>query len=346
MQHEVTSPIRLLDRKGRIVEEGWARHPMWMYDRKSIRATALKIKEWDYYAIMSHRHQFAVAATISDLGYGSLFAIAFIDFTRDKAVQQDAMTFFTFGKTGLSSSSFEDNSVTWANKDMRLAFIKQGSRRHLMFAAPKLQLPDGSVGLDVDVTLTQPEEMESMNIATSWKEKRKAFYLNEKVNCMPTEGKVRLGYEEIQLQPDESFGVLDWGRGRWTYTNRWYWGSASGLVENVPFGFNIGYGFSDRTPASENVLFYNNKIHKLDEVTFHIPESGYTDPWRFSSNDGRFELDFQPAVDRSSVTNFGIIKSVQHQVFGWFSGTVRLDDGTVLTLDRFPGFAEDVFNRW
>ncbi|MDY4611018.1 MAG: DUF2804 domain-containing protein [Sphaerochaetaceae bacterium] len=346
MQHEVTSPIRLLDTKGRIAEEGWARHPIWMYDRKSIHASALRIKEWDYYAIMSHRRQFAVTATVSDLGYGALFAVAFIDFTRGKSAQQDAMKFFTFGKTGLSPSSFEDNSVTWANKQLRLTFVKKGSRRHLMFAAPKLVLPDGSVGLDVDVTLTQPEDMESMNIATSWQENRKAFYLNEKVNCMPAEGRVRTGYDEVQLQQDEAFGVLDWGRGRWTYTNRWYWGSASGLVENVPFGFNIGYGFSDRTPASENVLFYDNKVHKLEEVLFHIPENDYTEPWKFSSSDGRFELDFQPAVDRSSTTNFGIIKSIQHQVFGWFSGTVILDDGTALTLDKFPGFAEDVFNRW
>lgn len=346
MQHEVTSPIRLLDKKGRITEEGWARRPMWMYDRKAIHACALKIKEWDYYAIMSHRHQFAISATVSDLGYGSLFAIAFVDFARGKAVQQDAMQFFTFGKTGLSPSSFEDNSVTWANKLIRITFIKKGNRRHLMFAAPRLTLPDGSEGLDVDVTLSQPEEMESMNIATSWQENRKAFYLNEKVNCMPVEGRVRMGYDEIQLQADESFGVLDWGRGRWTYANRWYWGSASGLLENVPFGFNIGYGFSDRTPASENVLFYDGKIHKLDEIAFHIPKSGYTDPWEFSSNDGRFELDFQPAADRSSATNLGLIKSIQHQVFGWFSGTVILDDGIALRLNRFPGFAEDVLNRW
>ncbi|AEV28896.1 Protein of unknown function (DUF2804) [Sphaerochaeta pleomorpha str. Grapes] len=346
MQHEVKRPIPLLDRKGHLVEAGWARHPVFAYDRKAIKATAWKIKEWDYYAIVNHAKGYAVTATMSDLGYASLFALSYIDFNRGACAQKDAISFLTFGKLGLSKTSTEDSQISWANKTLRFAFIKKGAQRHLLFACPSLELPDGSVGLDVSVTLTQDPHMETMNIATSWEEKRKAFYLNEKVNCMPAKGTIRRGMEQEHLQDGDAWGVLDWGRGRWTYQNRWYWGSASGLLENVPFGFNIGYGFSDRTCASENVLFYNGKIHKLDDVVFHIPETGYREPWTFSSNDNRFNLSFKPAVDRASTTDFIVIKSNQHQVFGWFSGTVVLDDKTELFLDAFPGFAEDVANRW
>ena len=66
--------------------------------------------------------------------------------------------------------------------------------------------------------------------------------------------------------------MLDWGRGVWTYHNTWYWGSASGQVDGVPFGWNIGYGFGDTSAASENMLFYGGKAHKLSQVTFHIPQ--------------------------------------------------------------------------
>ena len=55
----------------------------------------------------------------------------------------------------------------------------------------------------------------------------------------------RAGRPALRLRPGRAFGVLDWGRGVWTYHNVWYWGSASGLVDGVPFGFNIGYGFGD-----------------------------------------------------------------------------------------------------
>lgn len=346
MQHEVKEPQLLLDRKGKIREEGWARKPLWTYSRKAIKANAFRIKEWDYYAVINQAKGYAVTATVSDLGYAALFALSYIDFEKQQCAQKDAIKFFTFGKIGLSPSSQEDSQVSWANKTIRFAFIKKGKNRHLMFACPSLVLPDGKIGLDVDVTLTQEPELESMNIATSWKERRKSFYLNEKLNCLPVKGTIRRGLELETLLLGEAWGVLDWGRGKWTYQNQWYWGSVSTLIENVPFGFNIGYGFSDRTPASENALFYDGKIHKLEDIEFHIPEEGYLQPWTFTSSDNRFNVTFEPAVDRASTTNFIVIKSVQHQVFGYFSGSVVLDDGTNIQLNRLPGFAEEVFNRW
>lgn len=346
MQHEVTARQPLLDSRGHITEEGWARKPVWQYDRSMIHAGKLRIKEWDYYAFTSFKGKWTIALTLSDLGYGALFAIAFIDYKRKKFAQTDDMKLFTLLHTGFAPTSTEDNQVTLSSEKLRLAFIKRGNIRHLVFGAPGLVLPDGSVGIDGNVTLTQDPGMETMNIATSWPKNRKAFYLNEKVNCMPASGTVRLGDNEITLEDGDVWGVLDWGRGRWTYQNRWYWGSASGLVDGVPFGFNIGYGFSDRTPASENVIFYDGKAFKLDQVDFGIPDSGYEDPWHMTSSDKRFEMTFEPAVDRHSKTDLLLIKSVQHQVFGYFTGDAVLNQEKVIHLDAFPGFAEDVFNRW
>jgi hypothetical protein len=74
------------------------------------------------------------------------------------------------------------------------------------------------------------------------------------------------------------------------------WGSASGLLDGQPFGWNIGYGFSDRSPASENMLFYKGKAHKLEDVTFHINTSDYMAPWKFTSSDGRFEMVLNPIL--------------------------------------------------
>ncbi|MFA7119839.1 MAG: DUF2804 domain-containing protein [Sphaerochaetaceae bacterium] len=346
MQHEVTKPVELLDKKGHIIEEGWARKPYWNYDRSKIHGSAWRIKEWDYYAVVNQEKGYAITATMSDIGYGSLFALSYVDYLKGTCAQDSAMSFFTFGKLGLTKSSEMNQEVSWANKKIRFAFVNKGTKRHVMFASPSLILPDGSVGLDVNITLTQPPEMESISIATSWKENRKAFYLNQKTNCMAVSGTIGRGWKKEKLEEGEAWGILDWGRGRWTYTNTWYWGSASGSLEGIPFGFNLGYGFSDRTPASENGLFYKGKVHKLDIVEFHIPTDSYMKPWTFSSNDKRLELDFEPRCDRQSSINVKVVKSIQHQVFGYFSGTVILDDGQIVKLNKFPGFAEKVFNRW
>ena len=346
MQTEIRQVQALLDKKGHIIQEGWARHPYWKYDRSMVKGGALAIKEWDYYAVINQQQGYAVTATISDLGYAALFALSYIDFNAAKVSQADALTFFPRGSIGLAPSSTEDSQVSWANKKLRIAFIKRGLQRHIMVACPTLVLPDGTVGLDYDITLTQADPSESLNIATSWKQQRKAFYLNEKINCLKATGTIRRGMETESLLLGEAWGVLDWGRGRWTYQNTWYWASVSGLHENVPFGLNLGYGFSDRTPASENAILYNNCIHKLGEVSFHFNHENLLDPWTMHDEEGRLDLVFEPCVDRSSNTNFLIIKSNQHQVFGYFSGNCTLDDGTKLQINRLAGFAEQVYNRW
>jgi hypothetical protein len=69
-------------------------------------------------------------------------------------------------------------------------------------------------------------------------------------------------------------------------------------------------------------------------------------PWKFVSNNNRLDLDFKPIVDRNSYMNFLIIKSVQHQVFGTFHGTVVLDNGKKIKLENVLGFAEDVLNHY
>ena len=68
--------------------------------------------------------------------------------------------------------------------------------------------------------------------------------------------------------------------------------------------------------------------------------------WNMTSDDGRFEMEFVPVIDRASCTDVKLIKSDQHQVFGRFTGTAVLDDGTRLEVKDLMGFAEKVENKW
>ncbi|MCP4138273.1 MAG: DUF2804 family protein [bacterium] len=51
MQHEITRPCELLNENGLLKEPGWARQPLWRYDREKIQASRMRIKEWDYYSL-------------------------------------------------------------------------------------------------------------------------------------------------------------------------------------------------------------------------------------------------------------------------------------------------------
>ncbi len=341
--HEILSPGKLLDKKGRLTEAGFARSLILDYDREAIKAAGRRIKEWDYYLIYNDRY--AVALTIDDNSYMGLASVSLIDFENVWEITKSPMKWFTGGKTGFPSTSVTGDVHT-DGKGYSLTFKNEGTRRILTFHMDEFK---GKQSIDGEIVLDCPPT-ESMVIATPFPKDKKAFYYNQKINCMPASGRVTLDGKEYVFDPADSFAVLDWGRGVWTYKNTWYWGSLSGLCDGVPFGFNIGYGFGDTSAASENMLFYNGKAHKLSQVTFNIPQSkgkdDFMSPWTFTSDDGRFEMDFVPVIDRASKTDVGIICSDQHQVFGRFSGKAVLDDGTVLEIKDMIGFAEKVYNKW
>lgn len=343
MQYEITNTIPLLDERGNLTQPGYAKKLLPVYERKKVKGGITRLKEWDYYYVGNS--QFGIALTIADNSYMGLDSISFLWFGEEPwQITKSPMSIFPMGKTGLPETS--KSGVTYnKGKGYKIKFeVKNGKR---ILKAHMDDFKDGKA-IDVNVVLTNEPE-ESMVICTPF-EKKAHFYYNQKINCMRAEGKVRIGEDVYTFEPDSAFGVLDWGRGVWTYHNTWYWGSASGLVDGVDFGFNIGYGFGDTSAASENMLFYNGKAHKLSQVTFQIPEKDgkddFMDPWKFTSDDGRFEMDFEPVLNRAACTDVKLIKSDQNQVFGRFTGTAVLDDGTEILVKDFMGFAEKVENKW
>ena len=342
-QHEITTSGPLLGSDGNLLEPGWARSLLPVYRRADIKASAMRIKEWDYYLITDGH--IGLALTIADNGYMGLDSVSFLDFDGKWEKTTSRMRALPLGRTQLPESSAEGASEI-SKGGYALTFYHEDGARMLSFHMDKFLDKEPIEGI---VKLTD-EPAESMVIATPF-DKPGHFYYNQKINCMRAEGWIELGSRRYELTKDKFFAVLDWGRGVWTYHNTWYWGSASGELDGVPFGWNIGYGFGNTAAASENVLFYDGRIHKLGTVEFHIPKdekgrNAYLNVWNFTSDDNRFYMDFTPVLDRSALTSAIIIKSDQHQVFGRFTGRVTLDDGTVLPVRDFFGFAEKVENKW
>ena len=343
MQRRIITPGPLHDEKGRLIETGYATELLKTYDRSKVAVNRLRIKEWDYYAVCTDR--FALALTIDHNGYMIMDSVSLLDFERNTQITKSMMNIPLLAPRNLPATSVKGD-VRVKGKGYQLSFENDGNRRRLSGFMDKFNNEDTIV---FDLILTDAPK-ESMVIVTPYKDHPEAFYYNQKINCIRVDGTVTLGEREYRCNPVDNFAVLDWGRGVWTYDNTWFWGSASGLADGVPFGFNVGYGFGDTTAASENVIVYEGKIHKLEQVYFEIPEKNgkedYLSPWRFTSSDGRFEMRFEPIMDRCSKTDLGIICSDQHQVFGRFSGTAVLDDGRKVRIDHLTGFAEKVRNKW
>lgn len=344
MQRKINEMQPLLDRNGHLNQTGYLNDLRLTYNRKDIRANRFRIKEWDYYLI--NNGDYALALTIDDNSYMGLCSVSLLDLKAPWQITVSSMRMLPMGKTGFPSTS-RKGDVKYHDKRVSMEFINDGTSRHLT-----CDMKNFSAGKDLhaDLVLTDEPE-ETMVIATPFKEDKKAFYYNQKINCLRAEGTATYDNKEYVFHKEKDFAVLDWGRGVWTYSNTWYWGTASGAVDGIPFGFNIGYGFGDTSAASENMIFYNGKASKLEQVTFNIPQDqnghdSFMEPWTFTSSDGRFEMNFIPVLDRSANDHVLFIASDQHQVFGLFSGKAVLDDGRVISVKDFPGAAEKVKNKW
>lgn len=346
MQHEITKKQRLLDENGNIKEPGFSKKLLWQYDRNDIKASKLRIKEWDYYCI--NNQDYALCLTISDSGYVSCLSVSVLEFGENPTQKNDSeLGFLPLGKMNLPPTS-EKGNIRAKVGTAEMNFDNNGKGRHLYGVYDNYC--NSKKTLKFDVVLSDIPS-ESMVIATPF-DKDKHFYYNQKINCMRANGYFEFDGKRYEFnEENESLATLDWGRGVWTYDNTWYWGSGQMLLEDKStFGFNIGYGFGNTSAASENMLFYNGKSHKLEDVTFNIPmkngEYLYTEPWTFTSSDNRFEMSFKPIIDRQAPLDIKFMCMLPHQVFGLISGKAVLDDGKEIVIKDKLVFAERVHNKW
>ena len=341
MQHKL-SKGPLLDNKGNLAEAGYAFELIKEYDRKAIKGLKGRIKEWDYYYIDDG--QYGIALTVDDNSYMGLASVSVLDFQNKTEHTKSYIRLFTYGEVGFPSSS-KDGDVFMESKKYRMYFGNQNGRRRLVCTMKNVAK---GKDFECDIILEETNDS-SMVIATPFKKKRH-FYYNQKINLLKANGYFKLGDFKHNFQSRDTLGVLDWGRGVWTYKNTWYWSSLNAKYEGHNIGFNLGYGFGDTSKASENMFFYDNKAFKLEDVEFLISKKrngqlDYMSKWAINSTSGAINLVFEPILDRYANTNAIIIQSKQHQVFGYFSGYI-IAEGKRYEFKNLLGFAEHVKNRW
>lgn len=337
-QFEITEQGDLLDEQGRVARPGYARNLILKYDRQMVKASKFRIKEWDYYFVGNKN--IGVSMTIADNSYMGLAGVEFYDFANRKQIDFRHVSLLPMGKMNMPTDS-KTGDITY-----RYRKIQMSMKSHDDYKEISCQIPNFDRGkfFELNVKLYYLNQ-DSMVIATPFVENEKAFYYNQKVNHLEAEGSVKVGEEKFDLT--NMLGVLDWGRGVWTYNNTWYWSSASGrLDDGTLFGFNLGYGFSDRSMATENMVFYNGKAYKLNDVDFGVPASSYMEPWHFTSSDKAINMTFQPIHHKDVDVNLGVFRHNPNQVFGLFSGYIEITGGEKIAFNDIFGFAEKVHNKW
>lgn len=338
--HKIVKAGKLLNENGTLTEAGWANQLILEYNPENIKANKLRIKEWDYYLITNEKDNYALSFCVADNRYMGLVNASVMDFNTKEKFDFLEPLIFPMGKLNLPHTS-EKGDISFKSKNCEFNIDKKDKDIHIYC---KYKQCYKYTDFEADIHLFC-KPYDTMVIATPWAKDKKAFYYNQKITCMKAKGYAKVKDKVYTFDESKDFGILDWGRGVWTYNNTWYWGIGSGIVNGKPFGYNIGYGFGDTSAASENMLFYDGKSHKLDVIDFGIPEN-FMEKWNITSNDGRFNMVFTPEYNDRTDLSIGIISQHADKLFGRISGTAVLDDETVLNIENMLVFHERVHNKY
>ncbi|MDR2758725.1 MAG: DUF2804 domain-containing protein [Spirochaetaceae bacterium] len=340
-QHELDSLLPAVDENRRPVHFGWARAPLLSYDPLLCGGPRYRITESDRYIIFSPTH--LMILEILDGGILGYIGISVVFLKDKRRSTQSYVIPFSLGSLELPPNS-EKGSIRIQQKKGEINFaVMEGGARIIKLDIPKFGHHRHLWGV---VVLSSEPSYQSIVTHMPWRREKKAFRYSRRSPWYTAEGVMQLSGTEIIFSRGSAWGIFDWNRGVRPRSDIRFWAAACGLSGERQIGFNVGYGSADSGFGTENAFFVDGKLHKLDQVTFHISPHNWLEPWRFTSNDNRLEMTFIPNQERFEHNRILIHSLRRRQVCGSFSGKVVLDSGEELEFQNLTGIAEQRKTRF
>ena len=200
---------------------------------------------------------------------------------------------------------------------------------------------DGKLSVDAlidESTEYNPLSMCSRAGYTGW-------VFTQKTNALICTGSVKWQDKEYDLKAMNTLASVDWSCGYMRRETFWNWGSLSCfLPDGRRLGFNLAAGVNE-TGTSENAIWLDGKMHKVDMVDFKFDRYHPEHAWTLRSNDGKVDIHFEPAGQRKEKLNAFVMASNFTQHFGKYFGDITLD-GETIHLSGEWGFSEDHYAKW
>jgi hypothetical protein len=340
IETEIKFPVQLCKKNGdlNIDSIGWSRQPL---HRCNLSRKWLRKKRWNYWAV--YDDEFLVSFTISNLDYAGVIFCYYWD--RKSGTFDEATVITPFGM-GCRLGQMVDSDAIYESKGGRgghLQFTRTEEGYHLEVFFPR----KNSAPIEASIDIIVPVYWESLNVVIPFSRSR--FQFTEKLFGVTARGTIQAGNIRHAFRENQSFAVLDFGRGVWPYRSKWNWASMStrtGKKKEV-VGVNLGAGWTDGTGYTENGILVGGRLYKIPtDMIFEFDIRNPVKPWKIFSKDSRaIELTLTPEYHRHAVSNLGIIASGVHQMLGRFDGIIRVGRNEY-AIEGASGWAEDHVARW
>ena len=334
---ELTAPVALCTPSGKLnpAAVGWSRRPV--HDC-ALPGSWGRRKRWDYWCVTTPTH--VLSMTYADVDYVGLTDVWFCDLTSKRTATASAISPLARGVDLPDTAGGGSMAITKSGFRLSIEEVPDGTRLRAEGTA-------GGRPLSCDILVGRPDDHDTLSVVIPWGSRR--FQCTTKENTRPADGIVRWGDDEFRFDPSgESWGCLDFGRGKWPYRTLWNWGSASGRQGGRVVGLQLGGKWTSGTGMTENALCVDGVLSKLsEELVWEYDTTNWLRPWRIRTpRSARVDLTFTPVHDKPTGLQLGVASSAVHQCFGNYAGTVVPDEGTPIQVDGLVGWAEEARWRW
>ncbi len=335
IRNELKSRVLLCDGNGQLNPDavGWSRRPVHVCN---LRGRFPRKKKWDYWCITGK--DFLLSATIAHIDYLAVGALYFLEYKTKRFAERIAVKMFPRVP---KMPQTVDGTILFDQRHMRLRFEPVENGLEMALSTDSL---DGKP-FEASLLISRTPEQENLNVVIPWN--AKTFQFTSKQQCLPTQGAMTWGEERLSFAPGSAFACLDYGRGVWPYRTTWNWAAFSGYSGDNVVGVNMGAKWTDNTGMNENGILLDGKMYKIfDDIVFEYDDKDFMKPWRMrSESSDKVRLAFTPFYEKAGHTNLLLISATTHQMFGYFSGELRVDDTTV-PIRNLLGWAEEHRARW
>lgn len=168
------------------------------------------------------------------------------------------------------------------------------------------------------------------------------------------ESSARMVLNDKEYFLSDGLGMMDWTRGLLRRLTYWHWLCLSwtDIDTGASYGLHLSEGtYDDPSNISlESTLWINSNAHHINSTIVFTPlnptAKPYETDWQIHSTDGKIQLLFHFGNVIKGSFHYGLIDGDLFHMWGVYSGTVRLDDHHVVSLNGIGGTLEDHYALW
>lgn len=320
MQKEITSPCRVFESDGRVLNAGWARQNVFEYNPGGMHS------QRDCYCINSN--ECSLYLSIESLG--SVFAvnIALADLRRGGVVSDGIVKKSHFIKRALPNEfdsgefEFEDRFIrlriqnTTRGKSLKCEFEEFGSLEKL--------------GFDIFLIKNNSNMLDEL---APFERNRKYYYLKRFMPCYSAQGFILAGSMKYNLSAESAFAYFDQTRFRKPRKHNYQRLGADCFIGGKRFTLCLASRVGDNRFGNENCFFVDGKLEKLSQITVKGTPNRIDRPFFFRGGVTALDISFKPFTVSGKAMIAQMYKT--SVVFGRLYGTInRIDYEKPLVVDN------------